>query len=125
MPLRTSRLTCATGTSWTSTSHTGTPFDSWRFWIGGSFSAGTGPVAGAFWRSGAWARQAMAANDQARRNETKHALVNACVPHDPLTARGVSGNDGQLDSPVGGKERARPRPGRRWPTARDSAPGLR
>ena len=43
LPLSTTRFTCATGTSCSSTIHTGRPFESCRFWIVGSFSAGGGP----------------------------------------------------------------------------------
>ena len=43
LPLKIRRLTCATGTSWSSTTHTGRPLDSFAFWMAGRFSGGGGP----------------------------------------------------------------------------------
>ena len=55
LPERTIRLICASGTSWCSTIHTARPFESFCFWIAGSFSDGAGPIAGGLLRSGACA----------------------------------------------------------------------
>src|SRR5438067_9331000 len=55
VPLNDTRFTCATGTLCSSTTHTGSPFDSFCFWIAGSLSAAGGPGCGGFVRSGACA----------------------------------------------------------------------
>ena len=51
-PAFSSSVIWTSGTSCDSTSHTGTPFDSVRFWMGGNFSSDAGPSAGGFARSG-------------------------------------------------------------------------
>ena len=53
VPLRTTRLTCATGTLCVSTIQTGRPLDSFCFWIFGRFSGAGGPGCGGCERSGA------------------------------------------------------------------------
>ena len=64
MPLRTTRLTCATGTSCSSTIQTGRPFESCCFWIAGSFSGGGGPGCGGCVRSGACCAESVTRRDE-------------------------------------------------------------
>jgi hypothetical protein len=51
LPACTTRVICASGTSWLSTIQTGNPLDSVRFWMGGSVSSGVAPSAGGLERS--------------------------------------------------------------------------
>ena len=135
LPLRTTRLTCATGTSCSSTIHTGRPFDSCRFWIAGSFSAGGGPGCGGRARSGGCCATSVDASDRARRASARKARRHEATGHaaysmlvatsSTLSSRLFLRHDGQLDAPSSGRNCARPRRGCRTATARDSAPGLR
>src|SRR5439155_23243498 len=70
VPLNDTRFTCATGTLCSSTTHTGSPFDSFCFWIAGSLSAAGGPGGGGFVRSGACATSATDATNRATRTRT-------------------------------------------------------
>ncbi len=47
LPAWTTRFTCTSGTLCVSTIHTGRPFDSIRFWMGGRFTVGAAPRASA------------------------------------------------------------------------------
>ena len=51
-PTKTTRLICTTGTSCVSTTQTGNPLESMRFWIAGRSRLGGGASAGGFARSG-------------------------------------------------------------------------
>jgi hypothetical protein len=77
VPLKTRRFTCATGTLCSSTIQTGSPLESCRFWICGSFSAGGGPASGGWDRSGACcAASAEAANIKATAMNRRRMLLS-------------------------------------------------
>ena len=75
LPDCTTRLTATTGTSWRSTIQTGRPFESVRFWTGGSVSVGVGPSGGGAVRSGACAR-----SDSVRSALASHACMSREPP---------------------------------------------
>src|SRR5205823_4483383 len=104
------RETSTTGTSCISTIQTASPFDSVRFWIGGSFRPGAGPVFGALERSGGvcWApsETVIASSVIATR-----VFISRLSPGSPTT-RAVDRQEATGEPP----------PERHWIEGRDTAP---
>src|SRR5262249_34722173 len=95
VPLNDTRFTWATGTLCSSTTHTGSPFDSVCFWIAGSFSAAGGPGCGGFVRSGCCAKSATDGTSRTTRTKTCFLI---CIQRTTATSRAC-------------RERARPSTG--------------
>jgi hypothetical protein len=101
VPLSTTRLICATGTSCSSTIQTGRPLDSFCFWIAGSFSGAGGPAAAdACGRAPAGRRVARARQEQAT-NDEREAFCD--VGADVVVARFFLRFDRQLHPLVSGR----------------------
>src|SRR6185295_10765342 len=116
VPLRTTRLICATGTLCSSTTQTGRPLDSFCFWMAGRCSGAGGPGCGGCERSGACAVSAIEAQIAAITTNGICLLIWTLVGADPRVGPGghigpplrfLRGLDGQLDALVERQELGR------------------